>query len=57
LGSAYASGEEAVKGSLEPGKLADLVVLEKDPRERPEAIRDIPVFATVFGGRVVYRAA
>jgi predicted amidohydrolase YtcJ len=57
LGSAYASGEEAIKGSLEPGKLADLVVLEKDPRERPEAIRDIPVFATVFGGRVVYRAA
>ncbi|MFQ5907329.1 MAG: amidohydrolase [Thermoplasmata archaeon] len=57
LGSAYASGEEAVKGSLEPGKLADLVVLEKDPREHPEAIRDIPVHATIFDGRVVYQAA
>ncbi len=55
LGSAYASGEEDLKGSLEPGKLADLVILEKDPRERPESIQKIPVHATIFGGRVVYR--
>ncbi len=57
LGSAYASGEEALKGSLEPGKLADLVVLEKDPRERPDSIQTIPVHVTIFGGRVVYQAA
>ncbi|MCJ2555440.1 MAG: amidohydrolase family protein, partial [Candidatus Thermoplasmatota archaeon] len=57
LGSAYASGEEALKGSLDPGKLADLVVLEKDPWERPETIEDIPVYATILGGRVVYQAA
>lgn len=56
LGGAYATFEEDAKGSLEPGKLGDLVVLEKDPREQPEGIRDIPVHATVFGGAVVYRA-
>ncbi|MFQ5986852.1 MAG: amidohydrolase [Thermoplasmata archaeon] len=56
LGSAYASGEEEVKGSLEPGKLADLVVLERDPREHADAIQDIPVYATIFGGRLVYEA-
>ncbi|MFQ6013514.1 MAG: amidohydrolase [Thermoplasmata archaeon] len=55
-GSAYASGEEDRKGSLDPGKLGDLVVLEKDPRERPTAIQDIPVYATILDGRVVYQA-
>ncbi|MDX1534051.1 MAG: amidohydrolase [Thermoplasmata archaeon] len=56
LGSAYASGEEELKGSIEPGKLADLVVLEQDPWDRPEAIEAIRVNATILGGRLVYQA-
>lgn len=42
-------------GSIEPGKLADFVVLDADPMTVPvEAIRDIGVVATVIGGEVVY---
>ncbi len=56
-GGAYATQEEGLKGSLEPGKLADLVVLEGDPRAAPEGLQDTAVHMTVFDGRVVYRAA
>lgn len=38
-------------GSIEPGKFADLVLLSDDPRQRPQAIRDIQVEATYIGGR------
>ena len=54
---AYASFEENLKGSLTPGKLADYVVLEKDPRSvDPETIKDIRVLRTVLGGRVTHEA-
>ena len=44
-------------GSLEAGKLADLVILEKDPRRvDPVAIKDIKVLETWMDGRQVYRA-
>jgi len=44
-------------GSLEAGKFADLVILEKDPREvDPDAIKDIKVLETWMDGRQVYRA-
>ena len=44
-------------GSLEPGKLADLVILDKDPREvNPDAIKDIKVVETWMDGKQVYRA-
>lgn len=44
-------------GSLEPGKLADLVILEKDPRKvDPDAIKDIKVLETWMDGQQVYRA-
>lgn len=55
LGSAYASFEEDVKGSIEVGKLADFVVLSDDPtRVSPDTIKDIKVEKTFVGGEVVY---
>lgn len=57
INGAYASFEEQLKGSIEPGKLADLVVLGRDPlREEPLALIDIPVERTMVGGRWVYEA-
>jgi predicted amidohydrolase YtcJ len=55
MGSAYASFEENTKGSIEEGKLADMVVLEEDlTNVEPEQIKDIPIMATMVGGRFVY---
>jgi hypothetical protein len=57
LHGAYASFEENIKGSIEPGKLADLVVLEQDPTQvDPLSIVDIPIQRTMVGGRWVYEA-
>jgi predicted amidohydrolase YtcJ len=57
INGAYASKEEAVKGSLAPGKLADFVVLAEDPHTiDPETIKDITIVRTVVGGVVVYQA-
>jgi hypothetical protein len=54
---AYASFEEHEKGSLESGKLADLVVLGKDPMTTdPFDIIDIPVERTMVGGKWVHQA-
>jgi len=53
---AYASFEEGAKGMLAPGMLADLVVLERDPRVIPPVeIRSVRVMRTVVGGRTVYQ--
>jgi len=55
MGTAWLTGEERVKGSIEPGKLADFVVLSDDIMTCPEArMRDIEVDMTVVGGRIVY---
>ncbi|MBM3138850.1 MAG: amidohydrolase [Chloroflexi bacterium] len=55
LNGAYASYEEAIKGSIEPGKLADLVVLSEDVRRVPvRELRDLPVSMTFVEGRAVY---
>jgi len=55
LNGAYASFEEHEKGSLEPGKLADLVVLGRNPlTEDPSSLITIPVERTMVGGRWVY---
>lgn len=52
---AYASFEEGVKGSLTPGKLADIVMLAKDPHTTdPDSIKDIEVVRTLLGGKVVH---
>jgi len=54
-GSAYAEFAETDKGTLEPGKLADLVVFAADLFEiPPRQILTTPVDLTVVGGRVVY---
>jgi hypothetical protein len=56
VGAAYASGEETIKGSLAPGKLADVAVLSRDILAiPPEDILDTEVVATLLDGRFVYR--
>lgn len=51
--AAYVLGIDDKVGSLEPGKLADFTVLDRDPHDvKAAAIRDIPVWGTVLGGRV-----
>jgi len=53
--AARANFEEKVKGSITPGKLADLVVLSGDPTKLPaEEIKDIQVEVTVLDGEVVW---
>jgi len=57
INGAYASFEEHLKGSIEPGKLADLVVLGRDPlREDPNSLINIPVERTMVGGRWVFES-
>jgi predicted amidohydrolase YtcJ len=57
INGAYNSHEEAIKGSITPGKLADFVVLADDPHTiDPEKIKDIQIVRTVTGGNTVYQA-
>ena len=57
LNGAYASFEERVKGSIEVGKFADLVVLGRDPfKEDPSSLISIPIERTMLGGRWVFEA-
>lgn len=54
-GNAWLTFEEREKGAIEPGRLADLVVLPVNPMTAPEtAIRDARVRMTIVGGRIVY---
>jgi len=58
LGAAYASFEEEIKGSIETGKVADLVVLDNDILSiDPEKIKDTKVVMTFFDGKLVYQKA
>lgn len=55
--AAYASGEEIIKGTLTPGKLADMVVLDRDPWEtNPDQIAGIGIKMTIVNGNIVYDA-
>ncbi|MGE5400008.1 MAG: amidohydrolase [Ignavibacteriales bacterium] len=57
INNAYASFEEKIKGSIEAGKLADMVVLSDDILTiDPVKIRDVRVEMTVFDGNVIYSA-
>lgn len=56
LGSAYAEFQEKEKGSITPGKLADMVLLNEDIFSIESAkIKDVRVVETIVGGRVVWR--
>jgi predicted amidohydrolase YtcJ len=55
LSAAYAAFEEDLKGSLEPGKLADVTVLSQDILTVPDAkLLDTKVLMTIVGGKVMY---
>jgi predicted amidohydrolase YtcJ len=55
LGSAYASFDEKIKGSIEVGKLADIAVLSDDILKiKPEEIEKVKVVITIFDGKVIY---
>jgi predicted amidohydrolase YtcJ len=57
LHGAYASGEEAIKGSITAGKLADFVLLADDPHAvAPNRIKDIQIVRTVVGGVTRHQA-
>jgi predicted amidohydrolase YtcJ len=57
VGPAYAAGTDTWQGTLEPGKVADFIVLDRDPYAGPpgELLR-VQVLATVVGGRARYAA-
>ncbi|MFT7140005.1 MAG: putative amidohydrolase YtcJ, partial [Sulfitobacter sp.] len=57
LWSAYQHFEEAIKGSLEVGKQADMVILDQDPLSvSTSTIKDIQVLETINNGRSIYIA-
>jgi predicted amidohydrolase YtcJ len=57
INGAYASYEENIKGSIETGKLADLVVLGRDPlKENPSTLITIPVERTMADGRWTFES-
>src|SRR5690242_12205072 len=57
INGAYNSHEEALKGSISEGKLADYVVLADDPHAvSADRIKDIKIVRTVVGGTTVYQS-
>jgi predicted amidohydrolase YtcJ len=57
LGAAFAGRREQTEGSLEPGKLADLIVLSQDLfKIKPSKIAKTEVLLTMVGGKVVYQS-
>jgi hypothetical protein len=57
INAAYQYDEESSKGTLEPGKLADMVILDKNPLTvDPLTIKDIKVVETIKEGKTIYKA-
>jgi predicted amidohydrolase YtcJ len=57
MGSAYAEFQDKEKGSITPGKLADMVILSDDLFSMdPVKIRDVTVVKTILGGKMIYDA-
>jgi predicted amidohydrolase YtcJ len=57
LNGAFASFDENIKGSIEPGKLADITVLSEDLIKFPsEDIKDVKVELTMVGGKILWKA-
>ena len=57
INAAYQYAEEKSKGPLEPGKLADLVILDRNPLTvDPMTIKDIRVVETIKEGKTIYKA-
>jgi len=57
LGAAFAGRREKTEGSLEPGKLADLIVLDRDLfKIEPSEIDKTEVMLTMVGGKIVYQS-
>jgi hypothetical protein len=53
---AYLAKEEQLKGSIELGKLADMIVIDRDILSVPkEEIKDVKVLTTIVDGRIVYQ--
>jgi hypothetical protein len=57
LGAAYAGRREKAEGSIEPGKVADLIIVSQNIFEiDPHRLAETAVLTTMVGGRVVYQA-
>jgi predicted amidohydrolase YtcJ len=57
LGAAFAGHREKTEGSVEPGKLADLIVLSQDLfKIEPDKVANTEVLLTMLGGKTVYQA-
>ena len=55
INSAYSAFEEDIKGTIAEGKLADMVIVNKDPfKTNPEQLMHIEVEKTIVGGKVRY---
>ena len=55
IDGAYAAWEEHDKGSVEPGKLADLIVVDRDPLSiKPDDLKNMTTLMTVINGQIVY---
>jgi predicted amidohydrolase YtcJ len=56
IDGAYSAWEEEIKGSLEPGKLADLIVIDRDPLTIPsDELKNVRVLMTLVDGRISYK--
>lgn len=57
INAAYAAFEESSKGTLSPGKLADMIIVDRDLRScSADELRDAKVLTTILGGQLVYEA-